>query len=238
MIGTLVTHCGAVRVTREELRTIAAPAATKSWKPVSHGDLVRAIDAELRRRGLAIRDEAYAIQRKGALLFGVIDLESRTTEEFAAAIGIRTANDKSFALQLAVGVRVFVCDNLAFAGDCIALRRRHTAGLDLRAEVDKAITRYERGLVALEGGIAALKATQVSEERAKSLVFDAFHQRILPLRMLPGVATRVLWMIAADPRLTLWRLHNVFTTEVKSLPPATAFRATVGLGKLFDLGRL
>jgi hypothetical protein len=237
MIGTLVTHCGAVRVTRDGLREIPVPPSTKSWKPVAHAKLVDAIDAELDRRALVIQNEAYAIQRNGALLFGVIDLASRTNEEFAAAIGIRTANDKSFALQLAVGVRVFVCDNLAFAGDCIALRRRHTAGLDLREEIEKAITRYERSLAVLEDGIATLKTTPISNERAKGLVFDVFHQRILPLRLLPQVSTRVLGMAAADPPLTLWRLHNAFTSEVKQLPPAPAFRATVQLGKLFDLGQ-
>ena len=131
MIGTLLTHSGARRITRKELRAIEPPAGTRTWKPISHGELLDVLEQELRRRSLAIQEEAYAIQGEGMLLFGAIDLAWRQTEEFAAAIGLRTSNDKRFSLQLAVGMRVFVCDNLVFSGDLIALRRKHTRGLNL-----------------------------------------------------------------------------------------------------------
>ena len=64
------------------------------------------------------------------------------TGEGGAAIGIRTSNDKSLALQLAIGYRVFVCDNMSFAGDLIALRRKHTGNLDLHKEFAEGIGRY------------------------------------------------------------------------------------------------
>src|SRR2546425_6433257 len=163
MIGTLLTHSGAVRVDRQALRAIEAPAGTRTWKPIGHSELVDTIEGELKRRSLAIRQEAYAIQRDGALFFGVIDLEWRETGDFAAAIGLRTANDKSFSLQIAVGFRVFVCDNLVFAGDLIALRRRHTAGLVLKREIAQAIDRYQEGVVTLERGISHLKEAEISD---------------------------------------------------------------------------
>lgn len=53
----------------EGLREIEVPSGTRSWKPVSHAELVEAIESELDRRGLTIQSEAYAVQRKGALLF-------------------------------------------------------------------------------------------------------------------------------------------------------------------------
>ena len=92
------------------------------------------------------------VQREGAVLFGVIDLAWRQTTEFAATIGLRTANDKTMSLQIAVGFRVFVCDNLVFAGDVIALRRRHTSGLNLVREIAQAIDRYQDGVLSLERG--------------------------------------------------------------------------------------
>ena len=124
MIGTLLAHSGTARVTRHDLKNIQPPEGTATWKPVSHSDLVDVLEAEIQKRQMEIRDEAYAVQRDGNLLFGVIDLNWRQTDDFAASIGLRTANDKSFSIQIAVGVRVFVCDNLVFAGDLIALRRK------------------------------------------------------------------------------------------------------------------
>src|SRR5437762_590293 len=153
MIGTLLAHTGAVRVTRPELERIEPPAATRTWKPVGHGELIDVLEAELARRDLQIREETYAVQRDGALLFGVIDLFWRRTEEFATAIGLRTANDKTMSIQIAVGFRVFVCDNLVFSGDLIALRRKHTSGLDLPSEIARAIDRYQEGTLNLKRGV-------------------------------------------------------------------------------------
>ena len=55
-------------------------------------------------------------RRSAAGGFGVLDLET-TFDGCRFAIGIRTSNDKSMRLALTVGYRVFVCDNMAFAGD-------------------------------------------------------------------------------------------------------------------------
>src|SRR5207245_5839120 len=139
---------------------------------IGHGDLVDAIENELNRRSLTIREQAYAVQRDGALLFGVIDLAWRETGEFAAAIGLRTANDKTFSLQIAVGFRVLVCDNLVFAGDVIALRRRHTAGLVLERAIGQAIDRYQDGVFKLEQGISRLKEVALSDRDATAKIFD------------------------------------------------------------------
>ena len=119
-------------VTRQQLLTVPAPTSTPTWRPIPHADLVDALDRQLRVRGITITAEQFALQREGARLFAVLDLSLERTEDFCASIGIRTANDRSLALELAVGVRVFVCDNLAFAGDLIALKRKHTARFDLR----------------------------------------------------------------------------------------------------------
>jgi hypothetical protein len=65
--------------------------------------LVVALEGQLKARGISIVKERFAVQK--AKLFGVIDTDYQVTEEGGAAIGIRTANDKSLALPLAIGYR-------------------------------------------------------------------------------------------------------------------------------------
>src|SRR5262249_11154560 len=149
----LLTHCGAQRVTRADLARIAAPARTATWVPIKHSDLIEALHAELARRALRVREEQYAVQHQGTLLFGTLTPPWDGTGETASAIGLRTANDKSMALQLAIGLKVLVCDNLCFAGDLIALKRKHTAGLDLPRELARALDRYQAGLLTLRAGM-------------------------------------------------------------------------------------
>src|SRR5881296_743358 len=210
MNGTLL-HSNSQLISREDLLAIPPPKGTDTWRPIAHGDLVITIERQLRARGIDIRKGQYAVQREGARLFAVLDLEFETTEEFCAAMGIRTANDRSMALEIAVGVKVFVCDNLAFLGDLIALRRRHTARFDLNADISRAVDRYQAHLLVLQRSIAAARETPISDAAAKILIFDAFRQEILPIRYFRRISEIYFQpapeMVDVRPR-TLWGLHN------------------------------
>src|SRR5262249_7532561 len=160
------------------------------------------------------------------------------TAECCASLGIRTANDRSLALEIAVGVRVFVCDNLAFSGDLIALKRKHTARFDLNADISRAVDRYQTHLLALQQQIAGLQAARLSDLQAKALLVDAFRQEILPLRFFKPVTETYLAPTDAMPDVqprTLWGLHNAFTRAVRQMAPAPASEATTALGRIFGL---
>ncbi len=235
MSATLLTHCGAQRVTRDELALIVPPAPTATWTPVKHSDLVAALHAELARRDLVVRQEAYAVQHQGAVLFSTLDLAWGDTGAYAAALGLRTSNDKSLALQMAVGLRVFVCDNLSFASDLIALRRKHTARLDLPQELAHALDRYQAQYPRLQAGVARLQDTVVSTDAAKVWIYDVFVQQILPLRAFPAVVQAYHAVMVPRYGPTLWALHNAVTAQIPTLPPGPAFRATLRMGQFCGL---
>lgn len=237
-MGATLLHSRSQYVTRDELMAIAPPEGTATWRPIAHGDLVLAIERQLMARGIGIRTSQFALQREGARLFAVLDLALETNAEFSAAMGIRTANDRSMALEIAVGLRVFVCDNLAFSGDLIALRRRHTARFELDADIARAVGRYEAHLLSLQSAVAAVKTRVIADDEAKALLFEVFRREILPVRYFRRVADTYLRpteeMSDVLPR-TLWGLHNACSRAVQSLAPATAFEATVELGRFFGL---
>jgi hypothetical protein len=232
--ATLLTQRGSVRVTREQLSQFGVPPGTATWKPIRHREFVDTLHAELARRGLGVRREQYAVQNQGTVLFGTLDLDWQDTGEYAAAIGLRTANDKSMSLQLAVGLRIIVCDNLAFSGDLIALKRKHTKHLELEQELAGALDRYQEGVTRLHGGVERLKTIAISVDQAKVMVYDIFRQKIVPVRLFQPV-TQTLAVSAQEYGHNPWWVHNAFTTHTQTLAPAPAFRATLRLGKFFGL---
>jgi len=230
MAGKLIAHCGATLMDREGLQALETPPPTDSWTPIPHYELVQALDGQLRARGINIVKESFAIQK--AKLFGVIDTDYQVAEEGGAAIGIRTSNDKSLALQLAIGFRNFVCDNMAFAGDLIALRRKHTGHLDLHKEFAEGITRYVRDYRRLQDDISVWKETPITSERAKTLIYDFFLQKIVPIRLFhPVVST---YQATLHQGQNIWMLNNAFTRHIQKLNPGLAFSPTVKLGKFFE----
>jgi hypothetical protein len=229
MSGRLIAHVGAEIVTREQLVNYPAPEPTATWKPVSHGLLVQTLTQVMQDRGLHIVREQFAVQSQK--LFGTFDLEWQKMEEYGAAVGFRHANDKSMPIQIAVGARVFVCDNMSFLGELIHTRR-HTAKLDLGVELDGAMYRYIQGFRRLVDDISVQKETVMEERKAKTLIYDIFRQKILPMRLFHPLVEDYEARAKAEPP-TGWLLHNCCTAQIKQLAPAPAFRTTARLGKFF-----
>ena len=106
------------KLTREELARVATPAATATHKPIPHVAVVDKLIEALGFRQIGVVREEYAVSSDGMRMFGVMDLSSGF-EGCRFAIGVRNSHDKSFRLSCTVGLRVFVCENLAFHGEYV-----------------------------------------------------------------------------------------------------------------------
>lgn len=248
MAGTLMAHAGAEMIDRKALRALPAPESRgPAHKPVPHLALVEAIDHAARERGLQIEREAFALQREGDMIFGVVDFKALgagpdlkvTNGDSGISLGFRGSNDRQMALQMVAGRRVFVCDNLMFSGDMIAMRRKHTRGLDLTSEVSEGLDRYLVHCGRLNDEVDRLRTFDIDDKMAKLRIFDAFAERVVPVTHFPKVARNYFEpddaMTDCTPR-SLWGLHNAFTRVVRGMRPAPAFAATARLGRFFGIG--
>ena len=125
--GQLLSHVDTDLVTRDQLAVITTPEPTRTWRPIPHIELIEKLQQALWESRIGIREEKFALRHDGSTLFGVLQLAYKDTPDGQAALGIRTSNDKSMSIQICAGLSVFVCDNLVFRGDLIALNRKHTA---------------------------------------------------------------------------------------------------------------
>jgi hypothetical protein len=228
----LVAHRGARLVSRDELARYEPPEPEGRWRPVKHSLIVDLMHQELERRRIHIAKEEYAIQRDGNYLFAALTLNWLRDEEIAAALAFRHSNDKSEAMKMYAGLNVFVCDNMAISGDEIILSRKHTTRLNVAEELSKAFDRYKDGALILQRNVEDLKAGMLSLISIQSMLFEIFHQRMLPCRMLVPVAES---FFRQDDR-TSWGLLNACTLHATDLPPNGNIRAHTRLGKYFGLG--
>ena len=104
------------KLTREELARVTTPAPTATHKPIPHIAVVEKLIEALSFRQITVVREEYAVSSDGMKMFGVMDLSSGF-EGCRFAVGLRNSHDKSFRLSCTVGLRVFVCENLAFHGE-------------------------------------------------------------------------------------------------------------------------
>lgn len=235
MSGILSANGGAEIVTRSQLALIEPPPGTDTFRPVKHAELVDELEAGLARHHFSIERMQLAIQNKGMLFFATFDLASDLVD-FRPAIGVRSSNNKVFPIQLAVGLTVFVCDNLCFSGDIIAFKRKHTSGLSLPREMDRAINYFQKKFDVFQGQVAEMQDAFLSVPRAKELIYDAVITReLFPVRMLPKINEEYFHPRHAEFRNpSAWALENAMTEVAKELPERSRFRTLHGIGKLFS----
>ena len=117
----VLSHSASHLVSLDELDAIpAGQAMGPRHRPVPHIELVSTVKQAFSDRGYAVMREQYSVSHENARLFGTLDLMPTTGAplveglEGGMAVGLRHANDQAFALGVIAGLRVFVCDNMAF----------------------------------------------------------------------------------------------------------------------------
>jgi len=219
------------KITRAELATVPTPPATTTHIPIPHLAVVEGLVETLSHRQIGVVGEEYAVSKDGMEMFGVIDLES-SFDGCRFAIGIRNANNKRFRLSCAVGLRVFVCHNLAFQGDYSPVLAKHSKKFSLEDSLSIGVDRMQRNFEPMRRQVEAWRAQQLSSGVAKLTIYRAFIEG--DLEVPKHLARRVHQLYFAPQHQefesrTMWSLSNAFTAAFKELDPIPQFRATARL---------
>ena len=230
--STLIGYGGRT-IGREELALVPTPPATETHRPIPHHEIVRALIETLGFRHIGVVHDEYAVSLDGMKMFGVLDLETQL-DGCRFAIGLRNSHDKSFRLSLTVGVRVFVCSNMAFSGDFQPVLAKHTKSFNLIDTLSIGVDRIQRNFEPMQRQVESWRQTQVTDAQAKLILYSAFVESKLdaPKSLLPDVHR--LYFEPEYPEFaprTMWSLSNAFTSAFKRLDPVPQFKATAKLGE-------
>jgi hypothetical protein len=229
--ATLVAHCGTSKVTRDFLKTIPLPEATRTHQPISHYDLVEALIESLDFRQITVVNDEYAVTPDGMKMFGLLELNHGFTG-CRFAIGIRNSNDKSFRLAMTVGLKVVVCDNMAFKGDFQPVLAKHSKKLNLIDLVSVGVDRIQRNFEPLQRMVTDWQKCVVDDTDARLIIYEAFIEKKLPTKLKLVNEVHKHWFNPpheAFREKTLWSLLNAFTEAFKSLKPVHQFQAAAKL---------
>lgn len=182
----MLSHAHEVR--RADLAAIPTPEPTSTWRPVAHAEVVSALTERARARGLRIVAERYAVMDgtlypqpgmqvslRGARLYGSLDFDPIPGVPFPPgcrpSAGLRNSHDKSFALSILAGSRVMVCANGLLLAEHV-INRKHTSGITLRTEVDKALDAFLETLTGFQEVYARLRDQRLTKARGHHLVVE------------------------------------------------------------------
>jgi len=201
------------KATEAEVIQVPEVPFTNSFHPVHHKYVLDAIRSGVVATGLEIVNTEYVLANNGNRMFGVWDL-SGGSDELCWSIGIRNSMDKSMALGITAGTRVFVCENLAFSGEFVEFRK-HTKGLvydELEFMAYRAMKKMVANLTKFQSWHEGLKEFELTEMAAKILLVEIMTMNIIP----PSKFARfneLYFEGVYDP--TLWGFHETVTDVLR-----------------------
>lgn len=232
--STLISCSG--KITRAELAKLPTPPATETHIPIPHAAVVENLVETLSHRQIGVVGEEFAVSSDAMEMFGVLDLETGF-EGCRFAIGIRNANNKRFRLACTVGLRVFVCYNLAFRGDYTPVLAKHSKRFSLEDALSIGVDRMQRNFEPMRQQVDRWRGAQLSEEAAKLTIYRAFIEGELEVSKHLSRRVHDLYFHPQHeefvPR-TMWSLSNAFTSAFKELDPIPQFKATAKLGEFLE----
>lgn len=235
----LTLHSGGKLVSRGDLMAVVTPPATKTHYPVPHSQVLDAVERTLTEGGRCeVVSQQHALSHEGQRYFGVLQLVSAdaTYNDRALCVGVRNSHDKSFASEIVLGTRVFVCDNLSFSGE-VRLARKHTLNIsnDLLRLAAKAVGTLSAHRVKQDLRISAYKAADIDDRDCAHLLIRAMEAKAIPNQHIPAVLEQ--WRKPAHEEFAprnMWSLFNDFTEVYKASTLEVVSKRSQRLHDVFD----
>ena len=200
-------------VTEAEVAQVPVVPFTKTFHPVHHKDVIEAIRNSIDLSGLDVVRSEYALAREGMQMFAVWDLNTGN-DDLCWSLGIRNSMNKSLALGITAGTRVFICDNLAFDGEFVEFRR-HTSGLDqdeLEFLAYRSVKKMIGRLTKFQAWHEGLKNYELAETDAKVLLVEIMTNSVFPASKFTRFNELYFGGVYDH---TLWGFHEAATDTLK-----------------------
>jgi len=140
-------------------------------------------------------------------------------------------------LALTCGLRVLVCENMAFSGDFTPVLAKHSRSLNLLDAITIGVDRMQRNFEPLRRQVEQWREQQITDVTAKLIIYRAFVEGELevPTGLMADVHSHYFEPQYEEfaPR-TMWSLSNAFTSTFKQLDPIPQFKATAKLGEFLS----
>ena len=256
----LMLHAGAKAIDRDALAVLPLPTARGSRHVIRPFiDDVELVDRFLGENGFVIAEEAFGTKTDAngfpTQFFGALEIKPKVLtgeyipaagqKDFALTVGIRGSYDQSLPRGLAVGSRVFVCDNLAFSGEINAYAKQTThIGARIERLLADAVARVPVMAELQTKRFEAYRNYALSKPKGDAILIEAVRMGVLNPSDI-GKAIKE-WdepsraEHAADGK-TVWTVWNAITEAIK---PAntdrphvlSAWQRTVPLTQYLDRG--
>ena len=199
------------------------PKETRTYKPVSHGQLIDLTLESIHQAGFKLDSEKYSAARDGNIANGRFTISNVADKEMQLQIGWQNSYDKSLSLKFAIGTQIIVCQNGMVSGDYGAFKRKHQG--DVQEFTPSAIVEY------IKAAGDGFRKMQTERELMKHVQIDAritaelVGRMILEKEFIESTQVNIIKRELKKPTFdygapeSLWELYQHTTYSMKEVHP-------------------
>jgi len=212
MQGVMVNKAkGGHYCTFEEAAAVPVPEATRTYMPVSNGDLIRMVEQVLVDEYGCKASElvlTLGMSQKDAQLFGCYVVPAVANERFKSRLmyAFRNSYNSTLTVAGAAGAHCFACDNLEIAGEVVEMRKHTTNVFD---DLDPMLRRVARQ-AAGDFEVSMLHNEQMSEIEMTQEEMWAFVGVARGRKVLKPQQANVVYREIESPSVEDHAVNNVF----------------------------
>ena len=209
--------------TKDVLLKAQVPQQTRTYKPITHQQLIDLTLESIQQAGFSLDKELYSSTIDGQVANGNFTISNVSDKEMQLQIGWQNSYNKTLSLKFAIGARIFICQNGAVHGDMGSFRKKHMG--TVQEFTPAAITEY------IKQAGDTFQIMQTERERMKQIELSKRTQAELVGRLLLEeklISTMQVNQIAAElanPTYdygapgSMWELYQFTTQTMRETHP-------------------
>lgn len=223
--------------TRELVIGANVPQETRTYKPITHEQLIELTLNSIQGAGFKLDKEIYSAARDGQVANGRYTITNVADSEMQLQIGWQNSYDKSLSLKFAIGTHIFICQNGCVSGDFGAFKKKHQG--EIQTFAPNAITEYIKSSAdvfqRMQSDRDAMKQIEITNRTKAELIGRMMIEEQFIQSTQLNIITRELKKPTHDygAQDSLWELYNFTTFAMKSGHPSTWMQDHVDAHKFF-----
>ncbi len=209
--------------TKQVLLNAEIPAETRTYKPISHQQLIDLTLESIHGAGFTLDKELYSASPEGLVANGNFTISNVADKEMQLQIGWQNSYDKSLSLKFAIGTQIFICQNGMVSGDYGAFKKKHQG--DVQEFTPAAIVEYIKsageGFRKMQNDRELMKHVQIDARVTAELV----GRMILEKEFIESTQVNIIKRELKKPTFdygapeSLWELYQYTTYAMKDVHP-------------------
>jgi len=210
-------------VAKQILLSAEVPQQTRTYKPVSHAELIDLTLGGIEKAGFSLDTETYTAAGGGQVANGRFTIRNVADSEMQLQIGWQNSYNKTLTLKFAIGTRIFICKNGCVSGDYGAFKKKHQG--EIQTFTPQAITDY------IKSAGDAFQRMQAERERMKQIEIsgrvkaELIGRMMIEQEFIQSTQLNIIKKELKNPthdygaKDSLWELYNFTTFAMKEIHP-------------------